>query len=66
MMCTVEMVHKKVVGNLFIYLVLKFQGNRPNGLGVMAIRSWSLEMLTLWNFWIDLESLPILTRIDVE
>jgi len=46
--------------------VSKFQGNRPNGLGVMAVRSWSPEILTLWNFWIDLGSLPILTRIEVE
>ena len=44
----------------------KFQDNRPNSLGVMVVRSWCTEMLTLWNFWIDLGSLPVLTRIVVE
>ena len=37
MMFDVEMVNNKVVGNLFIYLVLKFQGNRPKVLGVIAV-----------------------------
>ena len=32
----------------------------------MVVRSWSPEMLTLWNFWIDLGSLPVLARIVVE
>ena len=36
-MFSVEMVNNKVVENFFIYLVLKFQGNRPKGLGVIAI-----------------------------
>ena len=43
----VKIVNNKVVDNFFIYLVLKFQGNRPNGFGVMAVRSWSPKMLTL-------------------
>jgi len=46
--------------------VSKFQGNRPNGLRVIAIRNWSSEIFTLWNFWIDLGSLPVLDRIVVE
>ena len=62
----VKMVNNKVVRNFFIKLLLKFQGNRPNGLRVIAVRSWSFEMLTLWNFWTDLGSLPVLTRIEVE
>ena len=62
----VKIVNNKVIENFFIYLLSKVQGNRPNGLGVMAIRSWSPEMLTLWNFWTDLGSLPVLTRIEVE
>ena len=36
-MFDVKMVNKKVVGNIFIYLVLKFQGNRPKGLGVITV-----------------------------
>ena len=32
-----KMVNNKVVGNIFIYLVLKFQDNRPKGLGVIAV-----------------------------
>ena len=47
-------------------LVSNFHGNRLNGLRVIAIRSWSPEVLTLWNFWTDLENLPYLTRIVVE
>jgi len=39
MMFAVEMVNNKVVGDFFIYLVLKFQGNRLKGLGVIAILS---------------------------
>ena len=38
MMFAVTMVNNKVVGNLFIYLVLKFQDNRPKGLGVIAFK----------------------------
>ena len=37
MMFAVEMVNNKVVGNLFIYFVFKFQVNRPKGLGVIAV-----------------------------
>jgi len=37
MMFAVEMVNDKVVGNFLIYLVLKFEGNRAKGLGVMAV-----------------------------
>ena len=66
MMFVVNLVNNKVVDNLLIFLVSNFHGNRLNGLGLMAIRSWSPKMLTLWNFWIDLGSLPILTRIVVE
>ena len=60
------MIRNKVVGNLFILLVSKFEDNRTNSLGVIAVRCWSSEMLTLCNFWIDLRSLPILTSIVVE
>ena len=35
-------------------LVSNFHGNRLNGLRVIVVRSWSLEMLILWNFWTDL------------
>jgi len=38
-MFAVKMVNNKVVGNFFIYLVLKFQDNRPKGLGVIAVQS---------------------------
>ena len=37
MMFSVEMVNNKVVGNFFIYLVLKFQVNRQKGLGVIDV-----------------------------
>ena len=37
MMFAVKMVNNKVVGNFFIYLVSKFQDNRPKGLGVIAV-----------------------------
>jgi len=62
----IKMVNNKVVWNFFIYLVSKFLGNMTNDLRVIAIRSWSSEMLTLWNFWIDHGSLPVLARIVVE
>ena len=65
-MFAVNLVNTKVVYNFLILPVSNCQRNRPNGLGVMAVRSWSLEILTLWNFWIDLGSLPVLTRIVVE
>ena len=66
MMFAVNLVYNKVVNNLLILLVSNFHGNRLNGLRVIAIRSWSPEMLILWNFWTDLGSLPVLTRIVVE
>ena len=50
----VKIVNKKVVDNLLILLVSNFHGNRPNSLSVIAVRSWSPEMLILWNFWTDL------------
>ena len=65
-MFDVNLVNNKVVDNLLILLVSNFHGNRLNGLRVIAVRSWSPEMLSLRNFWIDLGSLPILTRIIVE
>ena len=65
-MFAVNLVNNKVVDNLLMLLVSNFLGNRLNGLRVIAVRSWSPEMLTLWNFWIDLGSLPVLTRIVVE
>jgi len=54
MMFAVNLVNKKVVDNLLILLVSNSHGNRLNDLRVIAIRSWSSEMLILWNFWIDL------------
>ena len=65
-MFVVNHVNNKVVDNLLILLMSNFHGNRLNGLRVIAVRSWSLEMLILWKFWTDLGSLPILTRIMVE
>jgi hypothetical protein len=55
MMFTENFVYKKVVDNLLILLVSNCYGNRPNGLRVIAVGSWSSEMLVLWKFWIDLE-----------
>ena len=66
MMFVVNLVNNKVVYNLLILLVSNFYGNRLIGLRVISVRSWSSEILNLWNFWIDLGSLPILTRIVVE
>ena len=54
MMLALNLVNNKVVGSLLILLVSNFHGNRLNGLRVIAVRSWSPEMLILWNFWIDL------------
>ena len=65
-MFTVNIVNNKVVDNLLILFVSNFHDGRLNGLRVIAVRSWSLEMLILWKFWTDLGSLPILTRIMVE
>ena len=50
MMFAVNLVNNKVVDNLLILLVSNFHGNRLNGLRVIAVGSWSLEMLILWNF----------------
>ena len=66
LMFAVNIINNKVVDNLLILLVSNFHGNRLNGLRVIAIRSLSPDMLILWNFWINLGSLPILTRIMVE
>ena len=49
-MFAVNLVNNKVVDNLLILLVSNFHGNRINGLRVIAVRSWSSEILTLWNF----------------
>ena len=54
MMFVVNLVNNKVVDNLIIFPVSNFHGNRLNGLRVIAIGSWSPEMLVLWNFWKDL------------
>ena len=50
MIFAVNLVNNKVVDNLLILLVSNFHGNRLNGLRVIAIGSWSTEMLILWNF----------------
>ena len=50
MMFAVNLVNNKVIDNLLILLVSNFHGNRLNGLRVIAVRIWSLEMLILWNF----------------
>ena len=50
MMFAVNIVINKVVDNLLILLVSNFHSNRLNGLRVIAIRSWSPEMLVIWNF----------------
>ena len=49
-MFAVNIVNNKVVYNLLILLVSNFHGNRLNGLRVIAVRSWSPEMLILWKF----------------
>ena len=54
MMFAVNLVNNKVVDNLLIFLVSNFHGKRTNGLRVIAVISWSLEILILLNFWIDL------------
>ena len=53
-MFAVNLVNNKVVDNLLIFIVSNFHGNMLNGLRVIAVGSWSLEMFVLWNFWIDL------------
>ena len=54
MMFDVNLVNNKVVDDLLILLVSNFDGNRLNALRVIDVENWSLEMLVLWNFWIDL------------
>ena len=54
MMFAVNLVNNKVVDDLLILLVSNFDGNRLNGLRVIAVGSWCPEILILWNFWIDL------------
>ena len=49
-MFAVNLVNNKVVDNLLILLVSNFHGNRINGLRVIAVRSWSPEVLILWKF----------------
>ena len=49
-MFVVNIFNNKVVDNSLIFLVSNFHGNRLNGLRVIAVRSWSLEMLILWKF----------------
>ena len=44
----VKLVNNKVVDNLLILLVLTFNGHRPNGLRVIAIRSLLSGLLILW------------------
>ena len=50
MMFAMNIVNNKVVDNLLILLMSNFHGNRLNGLRVIAVRSWSPEMLILWKF----------------
>ena len=49
---TVKLVFNKVVDNLLILLVSNFDGNRLNGLGVIAVRNLLSDLLV---FWIDLD-----------
>ena len=49
MIFSVNMVNKKVVDNLLIYLVLNFYSHRPYGLRIIAVRSLLPEMLALWT-----------------
>ena len=46
----IKMVSNKVVDNLLVLLVSNFHSNKLNGLTVIAVRSWSPEILILWNF----------------
>ena len=55
-MFAVNLVNNKVIDNLLMLLVSNFHVNRLNGLGVIAVGSWSLEMLVLLNFWTDLRN----------
>ena len=47
MMFAVNLINNKVVDNLLIFLVSNFHGNRLNGLRVIAVGSWSPEILVL-------------------
>ena len=47
MMFAMNLVNKKVVDNLLILLGSNFHGNRLNGLRVIAVGSWSPEILVL-------------------
>ena len=49
-MFAVNLVNKKLVDNLIIFLVSNFHGNRLIGLRVIVVRSWCLEMLILCKF----------------
>ena len=49
-MFAVDIVNNKIVDSLLILLVSNFHGNRLNGLRVIAVRSWSPQMLILWKF----------------
>ena len=46
-MFAVNLINKKIVDNLLILLVSNVHGNWLNGLRVIVVRSWSLEMLVL-------------------
>ena len=50
MIFAMNLVNNKVVYKLLILLVSNCHGNRLNGLTVIAVRSWSPEILILWNF----------------
>ena len=47
MMFIVNLINNKIVDNLRILLVSNFHSNRLNGLRVIAVGSWSPEMLVL-------------------
>ena len=66
MMFAVNLIINKVVDNLLILLVSNFHGNRLNGLRVIAVRSWSPEMLVLLNFLDRSGKMLCLTLIDIE
>ena len=66
MVFAVKMVNNKVVENFSMYLVLKFQSNRPKSLGVMAVQISVSELLALWNFWTALSCLSVLVKINCE
>ena len=53
MVFSVNLVNNKVVDNLLICFVLNFDGHRPYGLRIMAIRILLSEMLALWTYLND-------------